>query len=175
VRRHTFVPFHSIVRISFHKLLLVNCPQEKMTEEIVLKDTLNAHWKQNKTNFGFRMLQKMGWNEDKGLGKEGTGITNFVKLSKREDGLGLGMDKVQDDMVGSKAWASTISSYNSVLEVLKAAYKTNVSSTTVSSDNDNSSEESDKKQKKKSKKNKDEETSSTASSRTREIKSVGIK
>lgn len=33
-----------------------------------LTDTLNQTWKNDKSRFGYRMLQKMGWKEDKGLG-----------------------------------------------------------------------------------------------------------
>eukprot|EP01031_Cornospumella_fuschlensis_P030699 gene30699-37095_t len=90
-----------------------------MTEAEPLKDTLNAHWKTNKSNFGYRMLAKMGWTEDKGLGKNEDGMSAHVKMKKREDGLGLGMETVQDDKVGSKAWGSTVTSFNSVLQVLK--------------------------------------------------------
>jgi Pin2-interacting protein X1 len=152
-------------------------------EEIILKDTLNAHWKSNKSNFGFRMLQKMGWNEEKGLGKEGNGITKFVKISKRDDGMGLGMDQFKDDNVGSKAWSSTISSYNSVLEVLKATYKSSDSlnnmvnnNSTESSDNESSEETKSKKKKsKKEKRQKEKEEESEEEVKSPVIKSVGIK
>jgi hypothetical protein len=153
-------------------------------EEIVLKDTLNSHWKSNKSNFGFRMLQKMGWNEEKGLGKQENGITKFVKLSKRDDGMGLGMDQFKDDNVGSKAWSSTISSYNSVLEVLKATYKSSdslsnmVNNSTESTDNESSEETKSKKKKskkEKKRKEKEEEESEEEEVKSTEIKSVGIR
>jgi len=155
-------------------------------EEVVLKDTLNAHWKQNvKSSFGFRMMQKMGWSEEKGLGKEENGITNYVKISKREDGLGLGMDEFQDDNVGSKAWGSTVSAYNSVLEVLKASYKPNpinnnsTSSDESSSDNDEKTKKKSKKEKKRQRKedkqSDDDEDAVTPKSSSTPIKSVGIK
>ena len=61
-----------------------------------LKDTLNATWKNDKSRFGFKMLQKMGWKEDKGLGKNESGSVSSIKVSKREEGLGLGMEKLTD-------------------------------------------------------------------------------
>lgn len=169
-------------------------------EEIVLKDTLNLHWQKTmKNNFGFKMMQKMGWKEDEGLGREGTGITNYVKISKRDNGLGLGMDEFQDDAVGSKAWSSTIASYNSVLEVLKATYKSSSSpqnegeekEATDSSDDEKAEKTKQSKKKLKKEKSKpskkskgdtnssDEESNSHPSSMEQKsttiIRSVGIK
>ena len=45
------------------------------------------------SNVGFQMLQKMGWNEDKGLGKEGKGITAPVSASLHTGSVGLGKDE----------------------------------------------------------------------------------
>lgn len=151
-------------------------------EEVILKDTLNIHWKQTmKSNFGFKMMQKMGWKEDKGLGREENGITNYVKISKRDTGLGLGMDQFQDDNVGSKAWSSTISSYNSVLEVLKATYKPASATSNAGSVSDDSSHDSGKpskkvKKEKSSKKSKSDDSDEDEVPITPSpIKSIGIK
>lgn len=91
-------------------------------------DTLNASWKNDKKGFGFRMLQKMGWKEDTGLGKDETGITKHIHVKRREDGLGLGMEHVKDDVIGSKGWSSTLTSFNGVLELLKTNYSEGTSS-----------------------------------------------
>lgn len=88
--------------------------------DVELKDTLNKAWKEDKSTFGFRMMQKMGWKEDKGLGKNETGIVDNVKIQKREVGLGLGMEGGTEG--NNKAWSETANSFNSVLEVLKSAY-----------------------------------------------------
>ena len=63
-------------------------------DDLVLLDTKNQAWKDDKSRFGFKMLQKMGWREDKGLGKNDSGSVASIKVSKREEGLGLGMEKV---------------------------------------------------------------------------------
>ena len=65
-------------------------------DDLVLQDTKNQAWKDDKSRFGFKMLQKMGWKEDKGLGKNDSGSVASIKVSKREEGLGLGMEKVLD-------------------------------------------------------------------------------
>eukprot|EP00981_Chlorochromonas_danica_P005516 scaffold1119_cov182-Ochromonas_danica.AAC.4 len=66
-------------------------------------------------------------------------------MKKRDVGLGLGMEGVVDDTVGSKAWSSTVTSFNSVLDILKNNYRKDVSD-----------EESSKNKKKKNKKEKKE-------------------
>ena len=60
-----------------------------INDGVKLTDTLNSHWKSNKSNFGFRMLMKMGWQEDQGLGKDLHGEVSHVKVKKRQEGMGL--------------------------------------------------------------------------------------
>jgi Pin2-interacting protein X1 len=67
--------------------------------DLVLQDTKNQAWKDDKSRFGFKMLQKMGWKEDKGLGKNDSGSVASIKVSKREEGLGLGMEKVKQHVI----------------------------------------------------------------------------
>ena len=86
-----------------------------------MPDTLNQQWSQDKNRVGYKLLSKFGWKEGKGLGKDESGITNNVEISKREDGMGLGMEKEQDS-IGSKAWNSTTSSFNDVLSILTSSY-----------------------------------------------------
>jgi alpha-galactosidase/6-phospho-beta-glucosidase family protein len=94
-----------------------------MTEaHLTVSDTLNATWKNDKKGFGFRMLQKMGWKEETGLGKDESGITKHIHVKKRENGLGLGMEHVKDDAIGSKGWSATLTSFNGVLDLLKTNY-----------------------------------------------------
>lgn len=89
--------------------------------DVKLVDTLNSKWKNDKSAFGFKMLQKMGWKEEEGLGKNATGITSNIKVKRREDGLGLGMESLTDD-AGNKGWNSTATSFNEVLDLLKSQY-----------------------------------------------------
>jgi Pin2-interacting protein X1 len=86
-----------------------------------LKDTLNKHWKEDKSRFGFKMLQKMGWSEDKGLGKNENGIVCNVKTKKRDGAIGLGMDETVH-LDGNVGWNNTANSFNEVLNMLKENY-----------------------------------------------------
>ena len=89
-----------------------------MADEVALKDTLNQTRKESsKSGFGFKLMQKMGWKEDKGLGKNETGTTNYIKVAKRDVGQGLG--SIDKDSAGNRAWSETAMSFNAVLESLK--------------------------------------------------------
>ena len=45
------------------------------------------------SNVGFKMLQKMGWKKEKGLGKEGKGITAPVEATTKTLHVGIGKDE----------------------------------------------------------------------------------
>lgn len=45
------------------------------------------------SNVGFKMLQKMGWKEEKGLGKEGKGITAPVEATTHAGQVGIGKEE----------------------------------------------------------------------------------
>nr|CAH8849321.1 unnamed protein product [Trichobilharzia regenti] len=48
-------------------------------------------WADNPDNFGRKMLQKMGWEPGKGLGKNNSGITAPIKASTQKGKRGLGL------------------------------------------------------------------------------------
>lgn len=85
----------------------------------IVGDTLNQAWKNDKTKFGFKMLEKMGWTEGKGLGKNEDGVSEHVRVTKKSNNLGLGATR---DQTGAAGWASTALSFNGVLEALGKAY-----------------------------------------------------
>eukprot|EP01041_Mallomonas_annulata_P008761 gene8761-18125_t len=89
--------------------------------EVSLNDTLNQAWKNDKSGFGFKMLQKMGWKEENGLGKNQDGMKSAIKVKKREEGLGIGM---VHDSAGNHGWGATATSFNEVLDMLKVTYGT---------------------------------------------------
>lgn len=82
-------------------------------------DTQNQAWKNDKSKFGLKMMQKMGWTEGKGLGKNEDGVSEHVKVTKKSNNLGLG---ATHDSSGAAGWASAAVSFNGVLETLGKAY-----------------------------------------------------
>ncbi len=94
---------------------------KRMSTYEELPDVQNSAWKDNKNRFGYKFLSKFGWSDEKGLGKNETGITSAVKIKRREDELGLGMEKLTDG-AGNMGWNQTTNGFNSVLESLKNEY-----------------------------------------------------
>ncbi len=58
----------------------------------------NQTWAEDKNKFGYRMLQKMGWSEGKGLGKNEDGIKTHVRVKRRrtQSGIGAAVKKESD-------------------------------------------------------------------------------
>jgi Pin2-interacting protein X1 len=68
------------------------------------------------------MMQKMGWSEGKGLGKNEDGMAGHVHVKKRsdlEENLGLG---ASIDGTGNAGWSKTASGLNDILAQLNAEY-----------------------------------------------------
>ncbi len=137
-----------------------------------LPDTLNSHWKNDKGGFGYRMLQKLGWNEDKGLGKNEDGIKEAVKVKRVSGTAGVG---AQGDDTGNNAWNSTTSSFNDVLSKLKASYGDSSSSSSRSSNSNAKKDKKSKKDKKEKKKKKEMKSNDSEKTSTRRRIGLGMK
>lgn len=55
-----------------------------------LLDTQNKQWAEDKTKFGYRMLEKMGWKDGKGLGLNENGATEHIRVRKKLTTSGVG-------------------------------------------------------------------------------------
>ncbi len=52
-------------------------------------DTQNKAWlEEAKASFGYKMMLKMGWKGDSGLGKEENGATSHIRIKKRVENVG---------------------------------------------------------------------------------------
>jgi Pin2-interacting protein X1 len=61
------------------------------------------------SDFAQRQMEKMGWQEGKGLGKNETGISKHIKAVKRDDNSGLGSESVQAEEVAENWWHDAFS------------------------------------------------------------------
>ncbi|KAK8789948.1 hypothetical protein WA158_006728 [Blastocystis sp. Blastoise] len=56
----------------------------------------------SKSGIGFKLLQKMGFKEGEGLGKDGNGIVEPIKIQYKNDNLGIGLEKPKVSLVRIK-------------------------------------------------------------------------
>eukprot|EP00771_Trimastix_marina_P000550 gnl/Trimastix_PCT/157.p1 GENE.gnl/Trimastix_PCT/157~~gnl/Trimastix_PCT/157.p1 ORF type:complete len:188 (-),score=27.15 gnl/Trimastix_PCT/157:24-587(-) len=80
-----------------------------------LQKTQGLAWAQDHSRFGFKLLEKMGWKQGTGLGKEGQGSQTHVHIPVKSDHLGIGASKSED------AWLENISAYGSILSKLSTS------------------------------------------------------
>ncbi|KAD5508358.1 hypothetical protein R6Q59_031083 [Mikania micrantha] len=60
----------------------------------------------------FRLMKQMGWEEGEGLGKEKQGIKGHVRVTNKQDTVGIGLDK-------PNAWAFDTTQFDGILKKLK--------------------------------------------------------
>jgi Pin2-interacting protein X1 len=56
------------------------------------------------SDFARRQMEKMGWTEGKGLGKKEQGIVTHVRVKKREEFMGVGVEKVKVEEQQNQWW-----------------------------------------------------------------------
>ncbi|KAJ1941004.1 hypothetical protein FBU59_003632 [Linderina macrospora] len=66
---------------------------EPKSRTLYSADPRNLHWSEDKSRFGFKMLEKMGWSEGKGLGANEDGRKEHVKIKLKSNNHGIGADK----------------------------------------------------------------------------------
>lgn len=64
------------------------------------------------SEFGKKILEKYGWKEGEGLGKNKTGITDVVQVKRREENKGLGKEE-KTEKWNDKWWEN---SYDNILK-----------------------------------------------------------
>ncbi|KAI3501348.1 hypothetical protein L1887_29214 [Cichorium endivia] len=65
-----------------------------------------------KKSAAFRLMKQMGWEEGEGLGKDKQGIKGHVRVTNKQDNLGVGLDK-------PNAWAFDTTQFDNILKKLK--------------------------------------------------------
>ncbi|KAI3812906.1 hypothetical protein L1987_17619 [Smallanthus sonchifolius] len=65
-----------------------------------------------KNSAAFRLMKQMGWEEGEGLGKDKQGIKGYVRVTNKQDTLGVGLEK-------PNAWAFDTTQFDNILKKLK--------------------------------------------------------
>jgi len=81
------------------------------------KDPRGTTWSQDKSKFGFKMLEKMGWSEGAGLGANNDGRTDHVKVRNKRNNLGIGASQKDVDF----NWLQTQDTFSTLLKDLNKA------------------------------------------------------
>ncbi|KAK9053119.1 hypothetical protein SSX86_029749 [Deinandra increscens subsp. villosa] len=74
-----------------------------------------------KNSAAFRLMKQMGWEEGEGLGKDKQGIKGYVRVTNKQDTLGVGLEK-------PNAWAFDTTQFDNILK------KLNVQATEIKND-----------------------------------------
>ena len=69
--------------------------------------------------FGKKILEKFGWKEGEGLGKNKSGITDVIQVKRREENKGLGKEEKKENW-NDKWWENT---YDKVLKNIPKSEK----------------------------------------------------
>ncbi|KAI9018284.1 hypothetical protein DFJ74DRAFT_770070 [Hyaloraphidium curvatum] len=86
---------------------------EPRRRQRISADPQNQTWARDKSKFGYVLMQKMGWSAERGLGKNGEGMKEHIKLWKKEDSLGVGATKKTVD-----AWLDNTDAFDALLKSL---------------------------------------------------------
>ncbi|KAL2632333.1 hypothetical protein R1flu_017019 [Riccia fluitans] len=76
-----------------------------------------------KESAAFRLMQQMGWQEGLGLGKDNQGMKSHIRVSKKSDNSGLGIDAKAKAQAN---WALNTHAYDSILKNLKVQVAENL-------------------------------------------------
>ncbi|KAG5685114.1 hypothetical protein PVAND_014311 [Polypedilum vanderplanki] len=85
---------------------------------------------EEKSSFGLKMLEAMGWQKGNGLGKNQQGNKNFIQVRYKNNDFGLGFDGLKDNQ-----WTQNESNFDSLLKELNSSQAENSAS---NSDQDDS-------------------------------------
>lgn len=69
------------------------------------------------SSFGRKMMEKMGWKTGQGLGLNNDGSVSHIKISVKEDNLGIGASRKDSE----GGWLNNSKSYQEVLDRLAAS------------------------------------------------------
>ena len=117
--------------------------------------------KKFKSDFGSKILEKFGWKEGEGLGKNKSGIKETIQIKRREENIGLGKKKIKEKW--NDTWWEN--SYNNILKNIKGEKNKKI-------EENSSSEEEEEEKLKRSRKNSERKKSISNYSNNKRKKSI---
>lgn len=69
-------------------------------------------WSQDSNKFGQKLMEKMGWSPGKGLGRKEDGVTDHIKVSYKNDSVGMGFKETDDQ------WTEHVTMFSDLLKSL---------------------------------------------------------
>ena len=83
----------------------------KLRDKLTLTFNELSSQKISTNAFAAKQTAKMGWTERTGLGKKRDGIASHIKVRKREENIGLGVEKECTRQMGVEGmwWSSSVS------------------------------------------------------------------
>ncbi|XP_062504406.1 PIN2/TERF1-interacting telomerase inhibitor 1-like isoform X4 [Corticium candelabrum] len=100
---------------------------ERKRKEKWSHDPRNTQWTRDKSKFGYRMLEKMGWKEGKGLGLQEDGSVAVVTVKKKTTNLGVGAKHKHEDN-----WLENQAAFDDLLATLNTSSTTERTASKVS-------------------------------------------
>ncbi|KAL8200936.1 hypothetical protein R6Q57_012275, partial [Mikania cordata] len=82
-----------------------------------------------KNSAAFRLMKQMGWEEGEGLGKDKQGIKGYVRVTNKQDTLGVGLEK-------PNVWAFDTTQFDNILKKLKVQAIESKHEKVIEEDND---------------------------------------
>ncbi|CAH1786248.1 unnamed protein product, partial [Owenia fusiformis] len=103
-------------RRSISSMALLAEPRRKIRYST---DPRNLNWKNDESKFGKKLMEKMGWNEGKGLGAKEDGDVDHISIKHKADSRGVGCSVKHADN-----WIAHQDDFNSILANLNADHST---------------------------------------------------
>ncbi|KAK5671059.1 Golgi transport complex subunit 3 [Batrachochytrium dendrobatidis] len=118
---------------------VTNCPTltmglaEPRTKQRIGVDPQNKQWKDDSNKLCLKMMEKMGWSEGKGLGRNEDGRTDNIKVVVKSNNHGIGTEKRSSDnwLENSSAFDALLSSLGSTNETTDQQQTTKVDETLI--------------------------------------------
>lgn len=85
----------------------------------------------DENKFGLKLLEKMGWKKGSGLGKDGQGNPELIRVSFKSDTKGVGWEDKASDV-----WKESNFQYEQLLQELNRQHKVQNSESTSNADKD---------------------------------------